>query len=395
MKRHAPPKHRFKLLEFTNPRTGTKSWRVSGIKRDGTRIRQNFTDPKAAQGRHIELEAEFFNRENDSALRSTRLTESQVAIAEACFRLVEEDNQLLTAVRYWQSHGRRKAPGESPRLDDAFEQFKTALEADTSVRALTKSANRLRVSAFVNATTNVRVAELTPEIIESFLDGIRMPRTRTNYKNGISRFVAWCIERPRRWIDTNPCAAIKIRMGDVTPPKILSVAECERVAQTAENFKEGKLVPYLALTMFGGLRPFEARRLKWEQVNFDDGEIRIEGAQSKTGRSRSFKLDETTAAWLRAFKGREFFPDNFANDWPAMLRLAGFGSAKDELTPWTKDILRHTAISHFFRKVGSYGLAAERFGNSEAVIKRHYQGRVTTEDTAKFYSIMPKGKASR
>jgi len=395
MKRSSPPKHRFKLVEFTNPRTGSKSWRVSGIKRDGTRIRENFSDPKESQGRQIELEAEYFNRENESALRSTSLSEEQIGIAETCFRLVEEDNQLLTAVRWWQSDGRRKSPTDSPKLDDAFEQFKAALEADGSLRPLTKTATRLRASAFVNSTRNIRVSELTPEVIESFLDGIKTPRTRINYKFGISRFMSWCVERPRRWTDKNPCAAIKIRIGDVEPPQILTVEQCEKLVRAAEKFKGGRLVPYLALTMFGGLRPFEARRMKWEQINFDDGELRIEAVQSKIKRSRTFKMDDTTAAWLRAYKGRDFFPDNFVNDWPVMLRLAGFGKAKSGLRPWTKDVLRHTCISHFFRKVGSYGLAAERFGNSEGVIKRHYQGRVNSEDTKKFYALMPKGKAGR
>ena len=135
--------------------------------------------------------------------------------------------------------------------------------------------------------------------------------------------------------------------------------------------------------------------MRWDQINFDDGEIRIEAAQSKTGRSRTFKMDETTTTWLESCKGREFFPDNFKNDWPEMLRKAGFGSAKDGLRPWVKDILRHTSISHFFRKSGSYGLSAERFGNSEAIIKRHYQGRVSSEETKRFYAIMPKGKVAR
>jgi hypothetical protein len=30
------------------------------------------------------------------------------------------------------------------------------------------------------------------------------------------------------------------------------------------------------------------------------------------------------------------------------------------------------AISHFFRKTGSYGPTAEQFGNSESIIKLHY-----------------------
>jgi hypothetical protein len=56
--------------------------------------------------------------------------------------------------------------------------------------------------------------------------------------------------------------------------------------------------------------------------------------------------------------------------------------------------MRHTAISHFFRDCGSYGRAAEQFGNSEAIIKKHYQGRVSSADTKKFYGIRPKTRGN-
>ena len=46
--------------------------------------------------------------------------------------------------------------------------------------------------------------------------------------------------------------------------------------------------------------------------------------------------------------------------------------------------------SHYFRHTGSYGQTAEQFGNSEAIIKAHYQGRVSSDDTQKFYALRPK-----
>ena len=49
------PRQRFKILKFTNPRTDTTSWRVSGIKRNGERIRENYADPQEAQLRYTEL----------------------------------------------------------------------------------------------------------------------------------------------------------------------------------------------------------------------------------------------------------------------------------------------------------------------------------------------------
>lgn len=53
------------------------------------------------------------------------------------------------------------------------------------------------------------------------------------------------------------------------------------------------------------------------------------------------------------------------------------------------DVMRATAISHYVRDAaGSYADAAKHFGNSESVIRKHYEGRVSAEQTKAFYAIV-------
>lgn len=394
MKANAVPKGRFKIINFKN-RTGSQSWRVTGTRRNGDRIRENFQDDQSAQCRQLELEAEWHMRKTEQQIRSTKLTETQIGIAETCFCLVEDDTHVLTAVRYWIANGKLIAPKESPKLDDAFEQYKTWMQSpDCKMRPLSKMAAKTRVNAFVNSTSNLQVASITTENVEKFLDLFPTLRTRLNYRHGVSHFFNWCIDRPRRWLTVNPCKLIKIRVGHTEPPKVLPIADCEKLMAEAQTFDDGALLPYLTLTLFEGLRPFEARRMKWDHINFADREIRIEGWQTKTKRPRSFTLDDRTMKWLNRCKDLPIFPANFANRIPVLMKKIGYG-AGDGLKKWPKDFLRHTAISHFFRNTGSYGLTAERFGNSEAIIKKHYQGRVTSAETKKFYALMPKKGQSK
>jgi integrase len=150
--------------------------------------------------------------------------------------------------------------------------------------------------------------------------------------------------------------------------------------------------------LFAGLRPFEASRLDWSAVNLADKEIRLEAMQTKTGRARVVTVDNTLLAWLKAYKGKPFFPSNWRKAFDRVKLAAGFGTPEDEqskLKPWPVDVLRHTAISNYFRHTGSYGQTAEQFGNSEAIIKNHYQGRVTSEETKKFYVLRPTKGASK
>lgn len=388
---------RFKIIEFTNPRTGSKSFRVTGSKRDGERVRENFVVEAAARCRKIELETEYLKGHTETTAQATKLTPEQLRLAEVAFvKLGDDWERILDAVDHWNEHGKHHAVIESPRLDDAFEQFKKAIADDTSIRHLTRIATKSRVEAFVNATANMRVSDVMPENVLKFLDGMKVgdskasARTRINYRDGISKFFSWCMERERRWVAVNPCTAVKIKIGDVSVPEILSFELCEKLLRAAESFKDGMLVPYITLTMFCGLRPFEARRVKWDQVNLTDKEIRIEGTQSKIKRPRSVSLDKTELAWLRAHKDKPFGPKNLNKHFSTLIRSVGFDTGPDAKLRWTKDVLRHTAISHHFRSIGSYGKCAERFGNSEAIIKRHYQGRVTSDDTKKFYAILPK-----
>jgi integrase len=383
----------FKIRPFVN-HAGSESWRVDGRKRDGTRVRENFADLKRAEARKLELTTEWLARETDTALRATKLTDVQVKLAEVAFVRLDRDEELMLAVEHWLKHGRAVAVAESPRLDAAFDRFKAWLETE-DLRELSKANLRRRVGIFVNGTANRQVSDITPESIDAYLAGraTLTAKSRDNDRRAISRFFSWCMDRPRRWMAFNPASKPKGRHnGAEDAPEILTVEQCEALLRAAESHKDGKLAPYTAVCLFAGLRPFEAARLTWAQVNLEDGEIRLEASQTKTGRPRVVAIWETLRAWLQAYKGLPFFPENWRRDFRVVQEAAGYGTKtakKPQLKPWPVDVARHTAISHYFRKTGSYGQTAEQFGNSEAIIKRHYQGRVSSEDTKRFYGIMP------
>ena len=393
---------RFKVLEFTNA-SGTASFRVSGIKRSGERIRQNYADLASAQVRQIELETEWLAGHTDIAVRATKLTDAQIRLAEGAFQRLDADDELLSAVDHWLKHGRRNAVKNSVRLDDAAAQFKSWVNTTESLRPTTRKGLKNTVARFSNGTGNLRMDAITPEVLDVYFDDLKTTVsavTLDSQRRRLSRFFSWCIERPRRWMATNPAHTVKLDMPENGhPPTILTVPECERLMRAAEKFNKGELVPYFATCLFGGLRPDEAKRLTWAQVNFTDGELRLEAGQTKTGRARVIALNAPLRQWLEQYQGRKFFP----TDWPRKVAkvktAAGFGTIHDlkdperkHLKPWPADVMRHTAISHYFRSCGSYGLTAERHGNSEQIIKAHYQGRVSTEDTKRFYAIMPTTK---
>lgn len=417
-------KQRFKIIAFENNSGKTHSWRVIGTNRQGKQIRENFKELKTAQCRQVELMSDYLGRQpEDNSLRATTLTDTQLRIAEACFPRFDSDEEMFSATDHWVNHGKQHTVPKSERLDEAVKKFKKWLDdkPDESggnpctLREHSRKGLRLRVSAFGEWTRNYRIDEITPDIVESFL-GKKLPNvsavTRDNYRRAISRFFSWCIQRPRRWTRVNPCKEIRIDKPEQQPPAILTGEQSEALLRAAE--RRG-LAPYVSICLMAGLRPFEVSRLDWKAINLGDREIRLEGHQTKTGRPRVVGICNTLYAWLSAYEGKPLFPKNWRRKFDSAKEAAGLvkrETAKSKgtfikkkkgklvkarrywkrLTPlnWSPDILRHTAISHFFRKTGSYGLTAEQFGNSEAIIKKHYQGRVSSEDTAKFYALRPK-----
>jgi integrase len=136
--------------------------------------------------------------------------------------------------------------------------------------------------------------------------------------------------------------------------------------------------------------------LTWDQVNLTDGEIRLKGTQTKTGKGRIVAICKTLKTWLSRYrKSGEIYRSTYDLELRAVRASIGYGAKTEEqphLKPWVPDVLRHTAISHYFRATGSYGRTAEQFGNSEGIIKKHYQGRVSSVDTRKFYALRPQPK---
>jgi integrase len=347
------------------------------------------------------LESEFHAADGVAALRATRLTDDQVAIAEAAFKRLDRPEDLITAVDHWLRTGRPSAVADSPRLDDALKLYNEWLAVTTELRPLTKGRMRRQVRHFVNQAGNMRVADVLPDHVEHYLAHLKVSAiTKDSACRAVSSFFTWCMKGKRHWTVNNPCYAVEIEgaRDDDHEPVVLPVSECERLMRAAESFKNGRLVPYLAICLFGGLRPFETARLGWDQVNLADGEIRLRANQAKTGKGRIVEILPTLRAWLEAYKGRdEIFRPRFKDDLRDLKTSIGYGTPSKEnpgLKPWVHDVMRHTAISHYFRQTGSYGRTAEQFGNSEGIIKKHYQSRVSSEETKRFYALLPKGAAN-
>jgi hypothetical protein len=181
----------------------------------------------------------------------------------------------------------------------------------------------------------------------------------------------------QRYLDANPVASvpkIKISLGARC---ILSVDEAERLMRSAEKLDPG-MVPLIALVLFGGLRPEEARRCRPEYAKGDV--IDLPAGKTKNNKRRLVELSDlpTLKAWLA--RGGDMPPNNIQR------RMAAIRA--DAKVKWGHDILRHSFCSY---GVPIWGLAQTslKADHSEAILKAHYRELVPRTDAERFWNIRP------
>ena len=393
-KRKLAGKHRFHVVEFVNP-SGETAFRVTGYLPSGARVRENFKTQEEAIGRKAELDIEAANivTTTSTRMKATRLTDEQVKDAEQAFAKIG-NRSLLDAVEYFLKNYRE--PVRQSTVQAAFDLFIADREKQNR-RPDTLRNLRGRVGMFSRLHGAKHVAEVTPDDCRDFVfrKGTS-PRNQINDRLAVSNFLNWCVRR--QFATVNLMEAVDKPAVDSHEPSVLTLADCRKLLAAARDYKDGLLLPCVAVSLFAGLRPTELSRLTWSRVDLTEKTITLDGSMAKTRQRRIVKLPENAVAWLLplAPKHADFVPAAFQRHFGRVKHAAGFNGpdeSKDangnKLRPWVQDYMRHTAISMYLARHQHEGEAATWAGNSPNVIHRHYKGLVKEKDATEFWNLTP------
>ncbi len=154
----------------------------------------------------------------------------------------------------------------------------------------------------------------------------------------------------QEWCDSNPVRHIAV--PKVTEKAIcpLTPHEVERLHAAAERPEHRAMRFSLRLMLYGGIRPTEVSRLRAEDIRWEQGEVIIRPATSKTGGGRAVPL-----RGMRGLcKADRHIPRNWQRRWQALRRAAGFRRGA-----WVPDVCRHTFASYhaaYFRNLAQLQL---------------------------------------
>jgi integrase len=404
-------KERFHITAFINP-SGETVYRVGGYKPNGERVRVNCQTETEALSRKADLYIEAANIVTTTATRmkATRLSDDEVKDAERALPMLQEKfkgKTLVNVVEYFLANYRE--PVRQLLVADAVKQFLADREKQNR-RPDTLRNLRGRLGMFTRLYGEKNVSGITTDDCREFVfRSGTSPRNQINDRLAVSNFLNWCLRR--QFAAINAMEPVDKPAVDTEEPSVLSLNDCRNLLAAAREYKEGLLLPYVAISLFGGLRPTEISRITWDRIDLKDGTITLDGSMAKTRQRRIVKLPANAIAWLLPLAPQrpEFQPAAFARHFGRVKHAAGFngkdakkaaaaaaaaaGKAptgdKPKLRPWVQDYMRHTAISMYLAKHKHEGEAASWAGNSPNVIHRHYKGLVKETEAEEYWSITP------
>jgi integrase len=151
----------------------------------------------------------------------------------------------------------------------------------------------------------------------------------------------------------------------------------------------------LALMIFAGIRPDqkdgEILYLRWEDIIMHSNQIIVPEFAAKDGRQRVVKMSPNLKAWLQAvpegLREGPIVPHNWERKLKAIRKIAIVKDGSKR-----HDVTRHTYATMQRASGMGYVELADQMGNSEAIVRRHYDANIADKgEAARFWSITPDG----
>lgn len=378
---------------------GKTFYQVDGRKKGTKGKREQCSTKAKAEQRAREIE-EDFRMEGVAGL--TLSAELRVEALKAETKLKPHGKTVMDAVNFYVSHleaeETKKRSQTVHTLAAEWLKAKKAQQAKGILRERTVTDIGVTSRTLQNQWGTLRIAEMTREHFQKYLDSLEIKQqTFANIRSQFSQFFNWCIEKG--YTSENPLKKIDFEL----PPRdvqILTVKEARRLMAKVES-EFPHLTIYHAVCLFAGLRPTEAKLLKWEDIHLDERQITVLHQTSKVKETRNVQIEDTLLYWLNTFtetktgfivkqKGFRTATEKF--------RIAlGYklGDENKDGPTWVEDILRHSYASYWLPKYKHRGQLAEQMGNSIKTIKSHYKKVVKASDVDAFWNILPEEERLR
>jgi integrase len=235
----------------------------------------------------------------DGSATTTEITQKELQYYRQCENMLN-GVPLDRAVKAYIEQNPKEV--KQIRLKDLVEEFLKRNDADPNLSKAQKSNTRKHLIRLADKM-NRPISVIESRDIDEYLDDPSYaPRTRHNHRSSIivlfnyARRKGYLIEDKRHAAEKSK--EIRLKRPDV---EIYSPEQAEAMLHLAE----AKLIPFLAISLFSGVRTAELCRLGWADIDWVGGNIRLDRKITKTNQSRLVPLLPNLAEWLAPYKGKK------------------------------------------------------------------------------------------
>jgi len=340
-----------------------------------------FSSKQKAIAQVEELKA---RRDNIAAVNRT-LSPGQLLDAASALEILVEHPQvtLSDAARAYLELVQSRISSIS--LEELFRQFTAAKKhkSKSYLRDIKWTSDRLRplYPKLVSDITRAELASLLGSLPDSSRNNmLRTLRALFRYGHDLGYLKEVPIRR-------NDFAEIKR-----TEIEVLPVGKIRRLLETA-LFHDRELLPLLLVESFCGVRPAEAVRVLWSDIDLLRERLTIRAAISKTGTARPIELAACALAWFKrcstATSG-PIVPCQGSLLRSRMRKIRYEAGYRGSGVNWTPGALRDAFCSYHLAHYGSIDrLITESGHTSLRTTKDHYLGLVSKEAASEFWNLFP------
>lgn len=303
---------------------------------------------------------------------------------------------LLEAARYYMAQRLHDIPKRT--VEQVFDEMLKAKRAEGLSERYVNDLD-YRVGKFAEAFDR-QITSITGKQIKEWIQGLNVAnRTRNNFRIALQTLFSFAKAQkylPKDWNEFESVPVWKVKNDEV---EIFTPEELATLLSVADD----RMVPFLTIGAFAGLRSAEIERLDWAKVNLTTGYITVDASIAKTNSRRLVPISANLKEWLapRAKKhGPVMTLANVANAINRLVEatrpdgLDAEGRPHEPAVAWKHNALRHSFCSYRLAEVKNAAQVALEAGNSPRMIFEHYRELVTEEESTRWFAITPSTAAN-
>ncbi len=315
------------------------------------------------------------------------LPHTQSRFASRAFDLLgnRPPEEIVHAVKLWLEENDHAS--KSITFRDACESFQCA--ASKSHLTEKSRQNFLRYPNRFPKIANKLLVDISAADLELALSDLP-PVAKNTIAAHLSSL--WTFSVLRGWARTNPVENVE-RLHTPKPRiPVLKAKEIRRLFVAAIRLHP-EILPLIAIEVFAGVRPTEAEKVRWSDLDFEEDILTVPDHIAKTRIGRHIEMHQTLVAWLDWHKSQGGKTTGTICPHPRMTlrRYLRQIRIRARIVPWQQDVLRHTfasaALSSGWRDIGR--LCLELGHSSQKMLHRHYARSIRKKEGTAILSITP------